>query len=81
MSEGPPPTVADYIAMAPTDAAWAARAAAPYAAMTPAERLRQLSILNGWMDALLNGRMPEREDGELPFWMLWKDPTLGGRPR
>ncbi len=81
MDENARPTVADYIALAPSDAEWAARAVAPYAAMTPAERLLQLSILNGWMDSLLAGRMPEREDGELPFWMLWKDPSLGGRPR
>lgn len=72
--------VSRYCSLAPDDASWARRAVAPYAAMTPEERLRALSVLNGWMDVLLAGRAPEREDGEKPFWMHWKDPALG-RPR
>ena len=74
------PRVAAYIAAAPSDDEWARRAVEPYAHMTPAERLRALSVLNGWVDAMLAGRLPETEDGELPFWMHWKDPSLG-RPR
>ena len=74
------PAVAAYIALAPSDAEWARKAVAPYANMTPEERLRAQSVLNGWMDALLGGRLPETEDGELPFWMHWKDPSLA-RPR
>jgi hypothetical protein len=72
--------VAAYEALAPTDAEWARRAVEPYSAMSPAERLRALAALNGWMDALLAGRTPEAEDGERPFWRHWKDPSLG-RPR
>lgn len=52
----------------------------PYASMTVEERMRALSALNGWIDAMLAGRLPETEDGEHPFWMHWKDPALG-RPR
>lgn len=77
---GTDPRVAAYLAAAPDDAAWAGRAVAPYARMTPAERLRALAALNGWVDALLAGRLPETGDGERPFWMHWKDASLG-RPR
>lgn len=69
--------VSRYESLAPGDAEWARRAVEPYAAMSPAERLRALAALNGWVDALLSGRAPEREDGERPFWMHWKDPSLG----
>ena len=80
MDEIPLRTVAEFIALAPSDAEWARRAVEPYRDMTPEERLRALSVLNGWMDEMLDGRIAEREDGELPFWMLWKDP-LRARPR
>jgi hypothetical protein len=72
--------VARYISLAPDDAEWARRAVAPYVDMTPEERLEALSALNGWIDAILGGRMPETKDGELPFFMHWRDPSLG-RPR
>ncbi|MCK6479843.1 MAG: hypothetical protein L6R43_06765 [Planctomycetes bacterium] len=71
---------AAWCALAPTDAEWARRAVEPYASMTVEERMRALSALNGWIDAMLAGRLPETEDGEHPFWMHWKDPALG-RPR
>jgi hypothetical protein len=74
------PTVAAYEALAPGDAEWARRAVEPYARMTPSERLRALAALNGWVDSLLGGRAPEDADGERPFWMHWRDPSLG-RPR
>ena len=74
------PRVAACIAAAPSDDEWARRAVEPYAHMTPAERLQALSVLNGWVDSMLGGRLPETEDGEFPFWMHWKDPSLG-RPR
>jgi len=80
VSEPPFRTVAEFIALAPDDAEWARRAVEPFRDMSPAERLQALSVLNGWMDEMLNGRIAEREDGELPFWMLWKDP-LRVRPR
>ena len=80
VSEIPFRSVAEFIALAPGDAEWARRAVEPYGNMTPAERLRALSALNGWMDRMLAGRLPEREDGEHPFWMHWKDPLLA-RPR
>jgi hypothetical protein len=67
---------AAYCALAPTDAEWALKAVEPYRDMTPLERLRSLAVINGWMDAMLAGRAPEREDGEHPFWMHWKDPLL-----
>lgn len=73
-------TVEEYCALAPTDAEWALKAVEPYAAMTVEERMHALSILNARIDVMLNGRMPETEDGEHPFWMHWKDPLLG-RPR
>jgi len=80
MDSGIDPAVARYLALAPGDAEWARRAVAPYAGMTPAERLRALAALNGWVDALLAGRAPERADGERPFWRHWRDADLG-RPR
>jgi hypothetical protein len=80
MSRESRPAVAAYEALSPDDAEWARRAVAPYGSMSPSERLRALAALNGWMDALLAGRPPEREDGERPFWMHWQDPSLG-RPR
>ena len=79
MSEPRAPDVSAFVAAAPGDAEWARRAVEPYAGMAPADRLRALSALNAWIDALLAGRLPEREDGERPFWMHWKDPALGGR--
>ncbi len=69
--------VARYMALAPDDATWARAAVEPYATMTPEERLDALAALNGWMDFLLAGRPPETEDGERPFWMLWRNPGLG----
>jgi hypothetical protein len=80
MDPDPRDAVAAWIALAPDDAAWARKAVAPYARLTPAERLRALAVLNGWMDAILAGRLPETGDGERPFWMHWRDPSLG-RPR
>ena len=77
MESDPGGAVAAWIALAPDDAAWARRVVEPYAAMSPAERLRALAALNGWGDTLLAGRDPERADGERPFWMHWKDPSLG----
>jgi len=80
MDSPPNITVAEYMAMAPSDAAWARKAVEPYRGMTPAERFRELAILNAMMDALLDGRPPCTVDGERPFWMHWQDPSLG-RPR
>jgi len=82
MSEDRIRETAEYCALAPTDAEWAERAVAPYRDMTVEKRMQALSVLNGWVDAMLAGRMPEREDGEHPFWMHWKDPMLAvqGRP-
>jgi len=80
VSEPPFLSVAEFIALAPDDREWARRAVEPYRDLSPAERLRALSILNGWMDQVLAGRPPVREDGEPPFWMLWSDP-LGASAR
>ena len=77
MSEERAPSVAAYEALAPGDAAWARRAVEPYAAMSPDERFRSLAAVNGWADSLLAGRTPEAADGEHPFWMHWRDPSLG----
>lgn len=71
---------ARYMAMAPDDATWAREAVRPYLHMTPEERIQELVRLNAVMDALLAGRMPEREDGEMPFWKLWRGDHLA-RPR
>lgn len=75
-AEGP---IAGNLAV-PSDEEWAEREASRHSAMTPAERLRSLAALNAAMDRILGGRLPEREDGERPFWMHWRDPALG-RPR
>jgi hypothetical protein len=76
----PERSVAEWIALAPSDAEQARRAVAPYADMTPTERLRALAALNGWLDAVLGGRLPERADGEGPFWMYWRG-LVHGRAR
>lgn len=73
-------TVAELMTPAITDAESARRAVEPYRNMTPSERLQAQSVLNARLDVLLAGRMPERDDGEPPFWMLWQDP-LGARRR
>jgi hypothetical protein len=66
-----------FIEMAPSDTAWAQAAVRPYRDMTPGERLQELARLNAVMDTLLAGREPEREDGEMPFWRLWRGENLG----
>ena len=71
------PTVAEYLSRIPDEWESAARSVAPYAAMTPAERLQELATFNGWVDVLLAGRLPEEADGEQPFWRHWMDPGLG----
>jgi hypothetical protein len=58
MDQRPGTAVAAYEALAPDDVEWVRRAAVPGAGMTPAERLWALTALNGWMDALLEGRPP-----------------------
>lgn len=80
MDESSLRTVAELLSRDPKDAEWARRVVAPFRNMTPCERLQAQSVLNRWAEELLDGRTPEREDGELPFWMLWKDP-LRARPR
>ncbi|MCU0725904.1 MAG: hypothetical protein MUE73_08970 [Planctomycetes bacterium] len=75
--EIPERSVAEWMALAPSDAEQASRAVAPYADMTPAERLRALAALNGWLDAILGSRLPSRADGEAPFWMFWKGLARG----
>jgi hypothetical protein len=75
--EIPERSTAEWVAMAASDAEQARRAVAPYAGMTPAERLRALASLNGWLDAVLGDRLPSRVDGEPPFWMVWKGLARG----
>jgi hypothetical protein len=62
----------EYLERIPDDESWAREATEPYRTMSPAERLRELSILNGWMDAILGDRAPELTDGEPPFWQIWR---------
>ena len=79
MSEEVRPDVAAYMALAPDDAEWARRVVEPYADMTPWERLQALAVLNSWVDVMLDGRMPETENGDWPFWMYWKGLVHGSR--
>ncbi len=61
----------------PTDEETAERAIAATRHMTPDERWELLRWLLDGMDALLEGRKPFRPEEDPPFWMRWKDPTLG----
>jgi hypothetical protein len=65
-------TVEEYLKRVPDDETWAIEATRPYRAMSPSERLHELSILNGWMDSILGDRTPTLTDGEPPFWRLWR---------
>jgi hypothetical protein len=62
---------------APTDEETARRSVAPYLEMTPAERLEVFGSLLADMDVLLAGRMPVEAPEDPPFWMRWKDPSIG----
>jgi len=61
----------------PTDEETARKSVAPYLDLTPVERLEVLASLLHDMDVLLNGRMPVEAPEDPPFWMRWKDPSIG----
>ena len=67
----------EYLESVPGDDEWAREEADRHAGMTPTERFRELSLLGAWMDTILADRLPTTLDGELPFWLHWKDPLRG----
>ena len=67
----------EYLESAPDDDEWAREEAERHADMTPAERFVAMSLLGAWMDTILADRVPTTQDGEPPFWQLWKDPRRG----
>ena len=77
MMTSDPVSLLEYLRRMPDDDEWAQDVADRYRGMTAAERLRELSLLGAWMDAILAGRSPTSLDGELPFWQIWKDPLHG----
>ena len=77
MESDPGGAVAAWIALAPDDAAWARRVVEPYAAMSPAERLRALAAPTRCADTRRAARAPARADGAPPPRMHRQAPSLG----
>ncbi len=74
MAEPPPRSALPFV---PTDEETAERAVALTRDMSPEERWELFRWLLDGMDGFLDGREPFRPEEDPPFWMRWKDPSLG----
>ena len=72
--------VSEYLARTPTNKESARAAVEPYRDMTPAQRWQALEDLLKAVQGFLGDREPLRPKEDPPFWMRWKDPSVG-RPR
>ena len=69
--------MSEYLANTPTDVESARAAVEPYRNMTPAERWEALEELLKAVEGFLGDRPLLRPDEDPPFWMRWKDPSIG----
>jgi len=69
--------VREYLAKTPTDVESARAAVEPYRDMTPAQRWEALEELLKAVEGFLGDRPVLRPAEDPPFWMRWKDPSIG----
>jgi hypothetical protein len=69
------PLLEEYLAKTPGETEWVERLARRYRGMTAQDRLNELAELLRWMDAILGGRRPHRDEPR-PLWFDPQDPLL-----
>ena len=67
----------EYLARTPTDAESARAAVEPYRNMTPSQRWEAMEELLKALEGFLGERELVRPEEDPPFWMRWKDPSVG----